>query len=240
LEFVVINGLCCRVLKNILTFHPLFFFNTVYYNKYFLKPFIRLHNTPMPIELLYIIPILAIVVLGFLLVMNAQKRSAQGAQQQAGAPGAAPSGKQPGDTKFLAAQKSTEERLNEYEQTIAQINKSLSNQHKVIEKFQEENVSYNDQIEQLQAKLRELHKEYDIVISENYSLRAKVKSLQKKIETGAGGPDMVDAAADALPAQRAMTGREHVEMNMNLYEDTRLFKASALDDTSEFEVSDLK
>jgi len=51
---------------------------------------------------------------------------------------------------------------------------------------------------------------------------------------------MVDAAADALPSQRAMSGKEHVEMNMNLYEDTRLFKASGLDDASEFEISDLK
>jgi septal ring factor EnvC (AmiA/AmiB activator) len=193
----------------------------------------------MPIELLYIIPILAVVALGFLLVMNAQKRSAEGVQQTA-APAATPTGKLPGDTKFLAAQRSTEERLNEYEQTIAQINKSLSNQHKVIERFQEENVSYNGQIENLQAKLRELHKEYDIVISENYSLRAKVKSLQRKIESGAAVPDMVDAAADALPGQHAIAGREHVEMNMNLYEDTRLFKASTLDDTSEFEVTDLK
>jgi hypothetical protein len=194
----------------------------------------------MPIELLYIIPILAVVALGFLLVMNAQKRSMEGVPQQMAAPAATPMGKLPGDTKFLAAQKSTEERLNEYEQTIAQINKSLSNQHMVIEKFQEENVSYNDQIEKLQAKLRELHKEYDIVISENYSLRAKVKSLQKKIEVGTAGPGMVDAAADALPPQRTMSGKEHVEMNMNLYEDTRLFKASGLDDASEFEISDLK
>jgi septal ring factor EnvC (AmiA/AmiB activator) len=194
----------------------------------------------MPIELLYIIPILALAVLVFLGVMNAQKRSMGAAQQQMAAPTATPTGRLPGDTKFLAAQKSTEERLDEYEKTIAQINKSLSNQHMVIEKFQEENVSYNDQIEKLQAKLRELHKEYDIVISENYSLRAKVKSLQNKIEAGTAGPDMVDAAADALSAQHATSGKEHVEMNMNLYEDTRLFKASSLDDSSEFENSDLK
>lgn len=194
----------------------------------------------MPIELLYIIPILALAVLVFLGVMNAQKRSMGAAQQQMAAPTATPTGRLPGDTKFLAAQKSTEERLDEYEKTIAQINKSLSNQHMVIEKFQEENVSYNDQIEKLQAKLRELHKEYDIVISENYSLRAKVKSLQNKIEAGTAGPDMVDAAADALSAQHATSGKEHVEMNMNLYEDTRLFKASSLDNSSEFENSDLK
>jgi septal ring factor EnvC (AmiA/AmiB activator) len=191
----------------------------------------------MPIELLYIIPILAVVALGFLIIMNAQKRSMQGGQQQGTVQSATPAGKLPGDTKFLAAQKSTEDRLNEYEQTITQINKSLSNQHLVIEKIQEENVTYNDQIEKLQGKLRELHKEYDIVISENYSLRAKIKSLQKKLEADPAVPNMADAAIEAVPPPLAISGKEHVEMNMNLYEDTRLFKA---DDGSEIEISDLK
>jgi septal ring factor EnvC (AmiA/AmiB activator) len=149
-----------------------------------------------------------------------------------------PGGKPTGDTKFLAAQRSTEERLNEYEQTIAQINKSLSTQQQVIEKFQEENSSSSNEIQKLNAKLRELHKEYDIVISENYSLRAKVKSLQKKVEAGPTAPYMADAGANGAAAQNASYGREHVEMNMNLYEDTRLFKSSALDDTNEFDVGD--
>ncbi len=192
----------------------------------------------MPIELLYIVPILALAALVFLLVFNAQKRSDAANIPHAGPVASVPGGKPTGDTRFLAAQRSTEERLNEYEQTIAQINKSLSTQQQVIEKFQEENSSSSNEIQKLNAKLRELHKEYDIVISENYSLRAKVKSLQKKAEAGPAAPYMTDAGANGVAAQNASHGREHVEMNMNLYEDTRLFKSSSLDDTNEFDAGD--
>jgi Mg2+ and Co2+ transporter CorA len=193
----------------------------------------------MPIELLYIIPIIALSFLVFLLVMNAQKRSLP-TEQSKGSPPLLPDGKSLGDTKFLAARKSTEERLNEYEQTITQINQSLSTQNKVIEKFQEENISCNGEIEKVKLKLRELHKEYDIVISENYSLRAKVKSLQKKVDAVSPGQGLVASATETFPAKRATGGKEHVEMNMNLYEDTRLFKAATLDDSGEFEISDVK
>jgi len=185
----------------------------------------------MPIELLYIIPIIAMALFVLFLMFYFQKR--------AQAPGPAPSSvprKAYGDTKFLAAQKSTEDRLSEFEATISSINKSLNDQQAVIGKYQTDNSTYNEEIEKLRSKLRDLHKEYDIVISENYSLRAKVKSLQKKAEQ----PDRennhsVNNAAEAQPAP----GREHSEMNMNLYEDTRLFKSSTLDDTREFDFADL-
>jgi regulator of replication initiation timing len=184
----------------------------------------------MPIELLYIIPIvaLALFVLFFL----------QGMMKENGAQSQAPPSKKPlGDTKFLEAQKSTEERLSEFESTITSINKALNDQQAVIGKYQTENSTYNEETEKLRSKMRDLHKEYDIVISENYSLRAKVKSLQKKAasaEQEAYRP--ADAPADApLPA-----AREHSEMNMNLYEDTRLFKSSTLDDTREIDLSELQ
>jgi septal ring factor EnvC (AmiA/AmiB activator) len=190
----------------------------------------------MPIELLYIIPILALAVLVYLLVLNAQKRAAAGG---ANAPSSVVAAPKAGDTRSQQAVRSTEDRLNEYEQTIAQINKTLAAQQNIIDKSQEENSSYNTEIEKLNAKLRELHKEYDIVISENYSLRAKVKSLQKKTEAEGVGREMVDPASDQLQPHRTDGAREDVEMNMNLYDDTRLFKASSLlDDTSEFEAAD--
>jgi septal ring factor EnvC (AmiA/AmiB activator) len=189
----------------------------------------------MPIELLYIIPVLALAVLVYLLVLNAQKRAEAGGANPpsfAAAPKA-------GDTRSQQTVRSTEDRLNEYEQTIAQINKTLASQQNIIDKSQEENSSYNSEIEKLNAKLRELHKEYDIVISENYSLRAKVKSLQKKTDAEGAGREMVDPASGQLQPHRTGGAREDVEMNMNLYEDTRLFKASSLlDDTSEFEAAD--
>jgi hypothetical protein len=194
----------------------------------------------MSIELLYIIPILALAVLVFLLIINVQKRSQAGIQPERGALFLGEEPKPQGDTRFFAARKSTEDRLNEYEQTIVEINKSLSNQNKVIEKFRDENSSHNEEVDILKAKLRELHKEYDIVISENYSLRAKVKSLQKKIDTVPAISGMADTASDSFQPQNGLGGRETMEMNMNLYEDTRLFKVYMPDDTKKFDATDLK
>jgi len=82
--------------------------------------------------------------------------------------------------KLITAQRSTDERLDDFEKTVASINKALFNQQKVIENFQQENSAYNGEIDNLKKKLREMHKEYDIVVSENYSLRAKFKTLTKK------------------------------------------------------------
>jgi len=177
----------------------------------------------MPIEILYAVPVLAIAVFVVFLLYHIQKKP-----QTTSSSVFKPGKKQFGDTKFLAAQKSTEQRLSEFEATISSINKALTDQQSVIGKYQTENSTYNDEIEKLRSKLRDLHREYDIVISENYSLRAKVKSIQTK----AAG------AINDVPAQAA--GKEHIEMNMNLYEDTRLFKSSTLDDTREFDASDIQ
>lgn len=185
----------------------------------------------MPIELLYIIPVLAVAFLVYRLVLNAQKRAeAAGASASAGAAGTVKAG----DTKSQQAVRSTEERLNEYEQTIAQINRTLSAQQKVIEKFQEENTSCTGEIEKLNAQLRELHKEYDIVISENFSLRAKSKSLQRKLDGIPAAFDSAGPAAESAPPSDGV--KETMAMNMNLYEDTKLFKSSSLlDDTTRFD-----
>lgn len=184
----------------------------------------------MPIELLYIVPILALAVLAFRLVFLAQKRAE--ASVASGASDARQS-----DSGAPPAQRSTEDRLNEYERTIAQINKALSSQQEIIQKSREENSSSTRDIEKLNAKLRELHKEYDIVISENYSLRAKVKSMENRVhnEQGRLGDSMEQTASP-----RADAARESMEMNMSLYEDTKVFKASSLlDDTNELDVDDV-
>jgi uncharacterized coiled-coil protein SlyX len=173
----------------------------------------------MPIEVLYIVPILALAFLAYRLILVAQKRS-----EPPSVPGGMPSGTLP---------RSTEDRLNEYEQTIAQINATLAAQQKTIERSREQNSTSSGEIEKLTAGLRELHKEYDIVISENYSLRAKVKSLQKRIDEPRP-QDSGGISAESEPGP-AMT-RENIEMNMSLYDDTKVFKASSLlDDTNEID-----
>jgi regulator of replication initiation timing len=187
------------------------------------------HEKTMQIELLYLIPIVALALFVLFFIMRKTPES-----------GTEPVGseKKPmGDTKFLAAQRSTEERLSEFESTITSINKAINDQQAVIGKYQTENSTYNEEIEKLRSKLRDLHKEYDIVISENYSLRAKVKSIEKKNTA----PDQEAPRSQDTPEEGFTPAvREHSEMNMNLYEDTRLFKSSTLDDTREFDLTDLK
>jgi regulator of replication initiation timing len=187
----------------------------------------------MPIELLYIIPIVALAMFIGFLVFSFQKKN------QGQNPETLLDGRMMGDTKSIPSQKLTEERLSEFESTINAINLALNDQQKVIEQFQTENNSCSDEMEKLRSKLRDLHKEYDIVISENYSLRAKVKSLQKKVESAPVVPvenrNPVPPASPFIPQ-----AKEHSEMNMNLYEDTRLFKSSTLDDTREYDISEVK
>jgi|WetSurMetagenome_2_1015567.scaffolds.fasta_scaffold00025_63 septal ring factor EnvC (AmiA/AmiB activator) len=184
------------------------------------EPSIIGENRYMPIEILYIIPILAIAFLAYRIVLAAQKRSEAGV---------AHGSTEASDAEIRQTSRSTEERLNEYERTITKINSTLSTQQKVIEKFQAENTSCADEIEKLNSQLRELHKEYDIVISENFSLRAKVKSLQRKLDDAPLAFDISPHASSSAPVPSA---EEAMEMNMNLYDDTRLFNPSALlDDT---------
>jgi septal ring factor EnvC (AmiA/AmiB activator) len=151
----------------------------------------------MSIELLYIIPIIALVIFAFSISYIAQKRSMTsetGKRLDAEV-------RQFNDGAFLSQAQTTESRLDEFERTIASINKALANQQKVIEKFQEENSQYNEEIDTLKKKLRELHKENDIVVSENYSLRAKYNNLVKNAspETQINpGTRFIESESDAV------------------------------------------
>ena len=178
----------------------------------------------MPIELLYIVPALALAVFIVILVFHFQKN---------------PSGTeniQRGDTRSMPVQKSTEARLGEFESTILSINTALTDQQRIIEQFQSGAGVGNVELESMRSKLRDLHKEYDIVISENYSLRAKVKSMQKKNDVAEKPVEKVEPVSPPV----SYPAREHSEMNMNLYEDTRLYKTSTLDDTKEIDLAELR
>jgi hypothetical protein len=192
----------------------------------------------MSIELLYIIPIIALVVFSFSISFFAQKRSAaleHGKQL-------ATEVRQFNDGKFITQEKTTETRLDEFEHTISSINKALSNQQKVIEKFQEENVTYNHEIDMLKKKLRELHKEHDIVVSENYSLRAKFNSLAKKAAPEAELIESTRFANSEIEAFIPLQG-SHAKLSwdggMNILDETKTFTTNILEDTSVIDISDM-
>jgi hypothetical protein len=192
----------------------------------------------MSIELLYIIPIVALAVFAFSISYISQKRSIpqdQGNQL-------AMEVRQFNDGKFLAQERTTEARLDEFEHTVASINKALANQQKVIETFQEENSRYNDEIGMLKKKLGELHKENDIVVSENYSLRAKYNNLVKKTPPEAElAPGVHFGAVEAEPvtSKRPSQIKFGWDRGMSVLDETKPFSTNILEDTSVIDISDM-
>jgi len=192
----------------------------------------------MSIELLYIIPIIALVIFAFSISYIAQKRNdylEQGKQL-------AVEVRQFNDGKFISRGKTTEARLDEFEHTITTINKALSNQNKVIEKFQEENTMYNGEIDVLKKKLRELHKENDIVVSENYSLRAKYNNLVKNTAPEAElapGFGFIEPETEAAVSKRPSQPKVAWDRGMSVLDETKTFSTNILDDTSVIDISDL-
>lgn len=190
----------------------------------------------MSIELLYIVPIIALVAFTFIISFFAQKKSAQ----QLLAKKLAVEVQQFNEGKLIGSQKNAEERLDDFEKTITSINKALSNQQKVIEKFQQENSSYNGEIDNLKKKLREMHKEYDIVVSQNYSLRAKFNALAKKPAAEAvTGQNARHNEPEAYISMQTSQPKPGYEMNMSLFDETKVMSVlSSLDDTREIDISE--
>lgn len=196
----------------------------------------------MSIELLYIIPIIALVVFTFVVSLLSQKRGVA----VEGNKSMAVQVQQFNDGKFIPADGSAHVKLDEFEQTISSFNDTLSNQQKVIEKFNRENNTYNIEIDRLKNQLRELHKEYDIVVSENFSLRAKYDSLLKRFgaesELTLQPPHMLNFSESeprrAAPLLTTETKSDR-EFTVNIFDETRIFTSSNLDDTKEYDISDL-
>ena len=192
----------------------------------------------MSIELLYIIPIIALVAFTFIISFFAQKRSAEQQQNK----NLVREVQQFNEGKLITAQRSTDERLDDFERTVASINKALFNQQKVIEKFQEENSTYNSEIDNLKKKLREMHKEYDIVVSENYSLRAKFNTLAKKTEPEAEarlGQNARHSEPEAYISLQTSQPKPGYEVTMSVFDDTKILsQMSNLDDTKEIDISE--
>jgi len=195
----------------------------------------------MSIELLYIIPIIALVIFTFAISLFSQKRSATLESNK----NLAAQVQQFNDGKFIPAGKPDQGKLDEFEHTISSINSALTNQQKAIEKYHQENNSYNLEISRLKTQLLELHKEYDIVVSENFSLRAKYNNLAKKLGAEAElvlqPPHTLSFTVHQpeIPAPMLTTETKADQENtMSIFDETRIFAANNLDDTKEYDISD--
>jgi septal ring factor EnvC (AmiA/AmiB activator) len=181
------------------------------------------------IELLWIIPIVAFASFILLVIYLFQKK------QNATSPdlNSEVEHYNYGYKKVNRVQPVSEDRLYDLEKAISIVTQSLTNQQKMIDKFQKENTESNAEVNELKVKLRELYKEHDIVLSENYSLRAKVKKLMD------GKADPSETSEKEILSEQNLNDNK-TGPNLKLYEDTRLMNLMVLDDTTELDLSEAR
>ncbi len=192
----------------------------------------------MSIELLWLVPIIAAALFLPVIVFARQKRVADREVDE--------------QTQDLAREVDrfntagvavspthAEKRLSDIELTISRVSSALSTQQKIIEDFRGKDVGHENEFLDLKEKLRELQREYDIVISENYSLRAKVKRLVEE-RTVANAAHNSAAAPGSEIRGPGQVDEGQKQVNMQMYDDTRMFHASDLNDTSEINLSELR
>lgn len=179
-----------------------------------------------PIELLWIIPVLAFGSFIFLVTYLFRKKSDSAKLTRE------VDGYNNGSWTPVQRTGNPDLRLGEMESAITLVTRSLASQQEMIDKFQKENNNYTGEIDGLKKNLRELQKEYDIVLSENYSLRAKVKKLIEH-------PDAAENRSQSGRDSLSISGKS-ARPDLAMYEDTKLLSTNSLDDTAEIDVSGLR
>jgi hypothetical protein len=190
----------------------------------------------LSIELLWIIPLIALVMALPLVYRAYQKREPDASRLH---------------TKDLVEQvemfnqgshlasQPAGKRSSEIESIITMVTAALSNQQKVIETFKGKDDTITGELNTLKSKLHELQQEYDIVISENYSLKARVNKIVRERQGGPASPEPEPPAPLPPPPVAAPKEPPRFVDFAKLYGDTRAFNTSDLDDTSEVNIVDL-
>lgn len=189
----------------------------------------------MSIELLWIIPVVAIAIFFLILILSSQRRrepEARAANQELEREVELFNRGYPVRRR---SRNGSEKRLGEIEKTIELVTTALSNQQKIIENYKGKDEAYVGQLNGLKKKLQQMQHEYDILLSENYSLRARITSLTDRHQQ----PD-TDRHDDVPPRDDTETYEAERLQHKRLYEDTRTFRSSDLSDTSEINLSELR
>ncbi len=172
----------------------------------------------MGIELLWLLPVVALGVFIFLVVYLLQKRpldsngsdlSRQVKQFNSGAHHFSSTPEKP--------VKELEKRLSELENSITYITQSISHQQKSIDRFVDNGHARSEDAAELKRNLAELHREYDVILSENYSLRSRLRKL--------------------LSEENDQKKESQGKKSLRLFEDTRFLNPSNFDDTAEIDIS---
>ncbi|MBD3345441.1 MAG: hypothetical protein GF401_10305 [Chitinivibrionales bacterium] len=193
----------------------------------------------MSIELLYIIPLVALSFFALIILLNVQKKNENKEKEEhelikeveefnAGTP-----------SQTISPKDIPGTHLGEIEKTISLVSSMLSNQQSIIEGVQGVNINYTNEVNKLKNRLRELQKEYDIVLSENYSLRARIKKLSERL--GEKPPEIaqefhIHESDSGLPTK---TSSENGRCSA-LLDDTQILQKINLDDTTEINISELR
>lgn len=186
----------------------------------------------MQIELLWIIPIIAFSSFIFIVIFFAQKKN-EGTSTDLSREVAKYNYGYKQKNNILS--KHSEGEFGEMESAISEVTQSLTDQRQLIDRFQKENSARDEEINDLKNKLRDLYKEYDIVLSENYSLKAKIKKL-----TGAKTESLPATESSVMVLPSSSRDDNKTNPNLRLYDDTRLLNLTALDDTSEIDLSEVR
>jgi archaellum component FlaC len=195
----------------------------------------------MSIELLYIVPIIALSLLLFFNLLARQKKSLTRSHDESLVREVEAFNVGMGDNR-TGVRQPPEARIGDIEKTITLVSQRLSSQQKLIDGFQGSNRGYASEIDGLKSRLLDLQKEYDITLSENYSLRAKMRKLEERInaQSPTTTVPVVPRVAPADAAPPTVESRRHqsesAEARKQLYGDTEVFGATSMDDTTELEL----
>ena len=201
----------------------------------------------MPIETLYLIPIIAFGVFLFILTYSMQKRSDRGIiytkanalkqEVQVFNEG--------GHTSMVLQRNIVEQRLEEVESRMQELATGISSQQKTLEQYH----TTSAEVDGLKGKLQKMSAEYEMMLGENHQLRARLRKLMESL----GSVPIGDGAVrQQFVAHENESGTSYTlnvppiggasaaaSVNTKLYADTRLIKLSSvtnLDDTTEIDL----
>jgi hypothetical protein len=191
----------------------------------------------MSIELLWIIPIVAVALLVLVLILNLQQNKDEywentGTKDLNREVAEFNNGIQ--DVNIIKTE-TQETRLRDMENTIKIVSTALSSQQKIIENFHGGDKKIGDELNNLKHKLHEIQQEYDTIISENYTLRARLKKIEQNKETSYleinNKKDSSDVSIDRKESNKVL--------DVKIYDKPRKIKSSKssyLEDTAELSV----
>jgi septal ring factor EnvC (AmiA/AmiB activator) len=197
----------------------------------------------MPIELLWIVPAIAVSVGFFIVLLTVQKERANKTNPSS-RPGlyipASNIGRTPLPTPPSgASEPATQRRIEQIEGKLGSLNEVLQQQQKRIEMVQRENNVYTEQVKELRGKLRSLTREYDIIMSENYSLRAKLKKFKRESTQQDNARALLSKTEIESREVYSTNDMQSQQVNLRLYGDTRKMNLTDFHDTGAIDLAEL-